>query len=212
MGDTSLTVDADTKQRLSDDYRSPEHDSWTEFFNGLMEMLPTREEMEECSYGDCDRNLWRSGPVEDWGGVIQWFAAEHNGSTIYGNAYFCSPEHAEAAQEEVRQMVPTNPALVRVGGHEELSTEFTGAEYYLDGEHKELSIPMPGAFGGSDSHGNDYDYTGEPVYLQNDRGEWVASAVVDEIIHEEAHTALILGSNLSVEKGHHPDADAESEA
>lgn len=212
MGDTSLTVDADTKQRLSDEYRSPEHDSWTEFFEGLMKMLPTREQMQECTWEECDRNLLRSGPVENWGGVIRFFHEEvwedGENSHFYGANYYCSPECAQKAQEQVNAMVPREPDLVRVGGADMMVAEFGGATFYIDGDRMEVGIPLPGAFDGSDSHGNDYDYIGEPVYIQNE-GRWVQDGVIENIIHEETHTALILDphGSYSTVMLNHPDEE-----
>jgi hypothetical protein len=67
-----------------------------------------------------------------------------------------------------------------------------------------VGIPVPGAFAGTTSHGDEYAYIGEPVYVKNE-GDWIQSGVVEDIYHEEAYTALMLGHDYEVEMSNHPD-------
>jgi hypothetical protein len=106
--------------------------------------------------------------------------------------------------DEMQSYVPEHPDLVVVGGRNALRVEFGGASFYIDGESREVGIPLPGAFTGTDSHGEyDYEYIGEPVYIKHDE-RWVQSGIILDIIHEEAHTTLILGYDIEVEDAHRP--------
>lgn len=209
MGDTTLTVDEDVKNTLSANYRHDLHHSWTEFFEGVMEILPTVETIED-GCANCGETPFWNGPTENYGGVIQWFHTEFEGDDIYGTGYFCSPECAAERQEEIDAMVPEEPDLVAVGGHERMRTEFEGATFYIDGDARQVGIPIPGAFSGESSHGYEYDYLGEPVYLKNE-GAWVQSGVIEKVFHEETHTTLDLGKSVTVEQLNHPD-DEKREA
>jgi hypothetical protein len=91
----------------------------------------------------------------------------------------------EATKEE--------PDEVRVGGDVAGEATVEGAEFYIDGDHREVVIDVPGAFEGQSSDGHKYRYVEEPVEIVND-GEVVQSGVVDDIIHEETKTILILGT------------------
>lgn len=211
MERTTLTIDDETRERLND-HVAPGHNSLNEALSGIMEILPTVEDIESgCTNTDCDRDRLIEGKPEHTGGVIHFFHHEFEGDDVYGSAYFCSPECAAETQEKVDQQVPQNPDKVVVGGKDELRAEFKDASFYLDGQTREVGIPVPGAFGsGTSSHGYEYDYIGEPVYIYN-ADQWVQSGVIEEVIHEEIHTALLLDRNLTVEHLHHPDEEIREE-
>jgi len=198
---TTLSVEPETLEQL-EEYRAEDHHSWDDVVSGMMKMLPTfREVRDGCVYCDDDRIY--NGTPEDTGGVVQFFHTSYNDSDVYGSNYFCSPECAHEAQQEVEEYVPETPDKVLVGGKSEMRAEFVGATFYLDGERMEVSVSVPGAFAGSDSHGNDYDYHGEPVYIYNE-GRVVQKGVIEDIIHEETHTALILGHDRATVMLNHP--------
>jgi len=208
MGNTTLTISEDTKERLQD-HRADEHYSWDEMLDGMMEVLPAVEEVEDgCSH--CDDPQFYGGTVEDTGGVVQFFHTEFEDNDIYGTRYFCSTECAHEAQEEVNAMVPEEPEEVLVGGKSEMRASFEGASFYLDRDTREVGIPVPGAFAGGDSHGNEYDYEGEPVYVRNE-GKVVQKGVIEDIIHEETHTTLLLGRSIETEMLNHPNAERREE-
>jgi hypothetical protein len=208
MGDTSITVGEDTKERLGD-HRAPTHDSWSDVLDGMMEILPTVQDVEEgCEH--CGEVRPHGRAVEDAGGAVQFFHAEYEDNDVYGSRYFCSAECAHDAQQEVEAMVPSEPDEVLVGGDAEPQAHVEGAVFYIDGHTREVSLPTPGAFGGTDSHGNEYDYEGEPVYIRNN-GDIVQDGVVDDIIHEDAATALLLGRDHETVMSNHPDDEKREE-
>lgn len=207
MGRTTLSIDEQTKERL-DLYRHPDHNSWAEQLNGMMEMLPSIEDIQEDGCVNCGETPHRDAPTEDIGGVVRFFYARQE--DLYGANYFCCPECAKETTDKVQAQIPREPDLVVVGGHEELRTEFTGATFYFDGRDRQVGLDIPGAFGGTDSFGEEYDYIGEPVYLKNE-GQWVQKGVIEDIYHEETHTGLDLGYDMETTMLNHPDEEAREE-
>jgi len=208
MGETTLTIAEDTKELLKD-YRAAEHDSWSDTLTGMMKVAPSVEAVKDgCEY--CDDSHFYAGSVEETGGVVQFFHAEYEGEDIYGSRYFCSGECAHEAQEEVDAMVPENPDEVLVGGKAEMRASFKDASFHIDRDRKEVGIPVPGAFAGGDSHGNEYNYEGEPVYVRNE-GAVVQKGVIENIIHEETHTALLLGHEEATVMLNHPNEGKREE-
>ena len=208
MGETTLTITDGTKDRL-EDHRHDEHDSWSETLDGMMEMLPSIESFNE-GCRNCEEEPFMDVPPEEYGGVVRWFKTEVEGNDVFGMNYYCSPECANEVAEEMEKYVPENPDEVVVGGLSELRTSVYGASFYLDRDRMEVGVPVPGAFGGESSHGTEYDYIGEPVYVYHD-GDFRHTGVIEEIIHEEAHTALLLGRNIEVEMLNHPDDERREE-
>jgi len=208
MGDTTLTIDDDVKEQLGA-YRHPAHDSWGDVLVTLMHVAPSHENVTD-GCANCGIELPPDRPVDESGGVVQFFGTEYDGEMIYGSTFFCSAECAHENQQEINAQVPERPERVVVGGKAMPRAEFEDATFYLDRDMREVGIPVPGAFGGSDSHGEEYDYLGEPVYIYNEN-KWVQRGVVSELIHEESHTALILGRDIATEMYHHPDDSAREE-
>jgi len=186
MGDTTLTVDDSTKEDL-EEHRHNKHYSWGEVLEGMMTMLPTVEEFEEgCT--NCGSEPIEDIPMEEQGGVVQWFHTEVDGVEFDGQQYFCSTECAMEAEEEVRKMAPPNPDKVIVGGDDLPQIEIEDASFYIfDGQSREVSVPIPGAF-----EGEDYKFSGEPVFIYHE-GDVRQRGVIEEIVHEDlSHTTLIL--------------------
>jgi hypothetical protein len=141
MGETTLTIDTDTKELLTD-YRAAEHDSWADTLTGMMKLAPSVEAVKDgCEY--CDDSHFYAGSVEETGGVVQFFHTEYEGEDIYGSRYFCSTECAHEAQEEVNAMVPEEPDEVLVGGKSEMRATVKGASFYIDRDTKEVSHHHP---------------------------------------------------------------------
>lgn len=205
-GVTTVTISEETRERI-EDHRHDSHHSVEDVLNGMMDALPTTEQLVEgcchCGKEHLGNSIEEEGgcvvvtPLPDWGQV--------------NVTYFCSPSCAGEFQEDLRRQFPEEPDLVVVGGKDELRCRFEGARYYIDGETEEIAIEVPGAFTGSEDHsGRDYDYVGEPVYLKNNE-EWVQSAIVNDIYHEDAATILDLGGDWQVEGKHHPDEEERHE-
>jgi len=210
MDQTSITISEHAKSYL-ENLRPETHDSWSETILSACHILPPLEEIhDECTNTDCDRRLEYLDDPEDGGGVIRWHVVERDGKPVYGASYFCSPECLQAVEERIGHKFPDEPDLVRVGGRSQFEVEFGGAEYILDGEQQWVSIPLPGAFDGQSDHGDEYDYVGEPLYIKHD-GEWVQSAVVEEVFNEEGHTSLQLGTNVPVQRLNHPEEETREE-
>lgn len=202
MGDTTLSISDETRERL-DNYRGGEHGSVDDVLNGLMHMVPTVEEIQDgCDFVDCDKHHIYRGTPEDTGGFIEFFYAEEH--DVRGVMYFCSAECAKAAVDRRQARMPHNPDRVLVGGRGELRAEFEDATYHFEGKEHSVLIPVPGAFTGTSSVDHEYDYVGEPVYICNE-GDVVQMYVVEEIVHEETHTALLLGHDYPVTMLAHPD-------
>jgi ribosomal protein S27E len=204
MGNTTLSVDEETKERL-EDHRAPGHHSWDEALHGMMELLPAVDEIQE-GCGECGQGGLLGGVPEDGGGVIRYFSTVQDGTDIHDANYYCSNECLGEVVERMDHYVPEEPDVVIVGGGGELRAEFGDATFYIDGDTMEVGLPVPGAFDGEDSHGNQYAYYGEPVYVVHD-GEVVQKGVIEDIIHEETHTALILEHDHSTTMLHHPNDD-----
>lgn len=209
MGQTTLTVDAEVKPQL-EAHRHPEHDNWTDVIESLCARTPTIEDIQEgCSNcGDRPPN----DPPEEGGGAVQWFShtlPERDGS-ITNAQYFCDEECFMEFQEEVDAHFPETPDEVVVGGVEELQTSFSDARFLIDGDVQSLHVDVPGAFSGDDGAGGEYDYLGEPVYIRN-AGKWVQDFVIEEILHEDATTSLLLGYGWATTKANHPSEQVREE-
>lgn len=208
MGDTTITISEETKDRL-ETRRAPGHHSFDDLVNGLLEIVPPVEEIREGCV-QCDKpKIWRDTP-EDTGGVLHFFSHTYDDAIIYGSNYFCSPDCAQELQEEIQKQVPREPDEILVGGDEEMRATFTGGRFIIDNETKEVGLDVPGAFAGKDSLGNEYDYLGEPVYIRND-GKIVQRGVIDDIIHEESHTGLLLANDYKTEMLNHPNDEKREE-
>lgn len=202
MGPTTLTVDEEVRERV-EEHRGDAHHSVEDVLVGMMRMLPPVEAiMDGCE--NCGDDPFHKSRPEKAGGVIWSFHVEEGGEEQYISRYFCSPECAKEKSDEEGKWVPEHPDKVVVGGVSELRTEFEDASFYMDRDVTEVGLDIPGAFGGTDSHGNEYDYEGEPVYVKNE-GHWVQDGVIEDIIHEESHTALILGRDHEKVMLNHPD-------
>lgn len=208
MGDTTLTIDEKTPEKL-EAHRGDAYDSWDDYLTAIHEILPDQEELQNgCAW--CDKNIIFNGRIEEVGGVIRFFHTEMDGDDVYGSTYYCSVDCAKEAADEMDAMVPEEPDEVLVGGKSELQASFEGATFYLDRDTMEVGIPVPGAFDGTSSHGTEYDYIGEPVYIRNE-GDIVQKGVIEDIIHEETHTALLLGHGHETVMLNHPDREKREE-
>lgn len=204
----SLAVKQSTKDDLDKEYYGPEYPSQDVLVKGMMAALPTQEQIEEGCY-QCDKPF-HTTKFEELNAVIHTFYSEehdHRATRI-----FCSESCFHEARESERADFPHHPQKVVVGGKDELRAVIGDAEFIIDGNRMEVSIDVPAAFSGTDSHGDEYDYEGEPVFIQNDGDEWVQDGLVDDIINEEAHTALVLdpahAENL---EPHHPDPEVRED-
>lgn len=200
MGNTTISVDEETRKRLQK-YRSAHHGSFDEQLNGMMDIIPTIEEMKERVNED-GHVSWQGTP-ERTGGVIHFFHTTVGESKVTHSSYYPTAEAFAEMQRQIEQQVPTEPDEVIVGGKDELRTSFNGARFHIGGDDRWVSLDIPGAFGGSNESGEEYDYAGEPVYIKN-AGEIVQQGVVEDIIHEDAHTAITLTSHHATEMLHHP--------
>jgi len=205
---TSLTVDQDTLKRLRE-YRTDEHYTWDEALNDLLHTVPPTEKLREgCEH--CGEPVLRNKRRSDSHMVVQSFTAEGRGESFHLTRLFCSLDCAGQSHEKMEAMVPENPDEIIVGGADAFRTSFEGASYYVDGETREVGIPLPGAFDGEGAHGEEYDYIGEPVYIHND-GRVVQNGVIKDIIHEDAYTALLLNHDYETVMNHHPNEDKQVE-
>lgn len=208
MGDASLAVKGDTKQRLDDHYRSSEYPSQDELIDGMMDALPSQEQIEQ----GCDQcgKRFRTTRYEELNAVtFLFYSEEHNHQDV---KVFCSDSCLKEHRDEARSYTPRHPNKVVVGGKDELRGVLGDAVFVIDGPTMEVGIDVPAAFSGTDSHGTEYDYVGEPVFIQNDEEEWVQSGIVTDIINEEAHTGLIFEPALSKKvKPHHPDEEVRKD-
>lgn len=205
MGDTTLTIDETIKELLKD-HRVPAHDSWGSTLYGMMKVLPTPEEVRAELEGHPHKE-WR-GTLEKTGGVIKFFY--HDEMDVYGSAYFPDVDALIEHEDQMDAQFPREPDEVTVGGDEEIAATFGDATFYFEEGPGEVTIDVPGAFSGSDSHGGEYDYIGEPVYIHN-QGEVVQKGVVDDIIHEDAVTGIKLGNDHATEMLNHPDDQKREE-
>lgn len=203
MGKTSLPATEATRERI-ERYRVAEHDSIDDVLNDMMNRLPTVEEMREGCVQCGEGELPGGKTPDEWGGIAHSFSHEISGSREYYSNYFCSPECAQEFQEEAQRYVPEEPDLVVIGGKDEMRFEVEGARFHIDETDRSVGFDIPGALTGTDSHGNEFDYVGEPVYIKND-GEWVQSGIAADIINEETWTAVPLEKDFSAERLHHPD-------
>lgn len=187
---TTIGISDETREQL-DEYRAPGHETWEDVLCGLMRMVPPVDDIE-AGCAQCGATPVYDGYIENVSGVIQWLHIDSY--DMYHSEYFCSPVCAREATEERQKYIPEYPDRVHVGGYERPRASFEGARFYIDGETREVAIDVPGAFS---------SYAGEPVYISNE-GEIVQDGVVEEIIHEDAHTVLLLGRNQDVVETCHP--------
>lgn len=213
--DTSIGLSQDTRDRL-DDYRAAGHDSMEDVIDGLMEIVPPADDIldgDACSWDECDKRFVIPDAPEDRGGVIEWFSAEFEGDQIYGNAYFCSPEHAAAHAEKTEEMAAVYPDKLIVGGMNEMRFEITTDDMRLrhrDDGTKGVSIPAPIDIVGTDAHGHEFNYHYEPIYVENG-GKIRQYGVISEILREETHTAITIDTDRHTAMAHHPDEEKREE-
>lgn len=207
MGQTTITLEELLKERL-ESYRHPEHDNIGEVIGDLMEWVekPVDILADGCTHcGETPRRA--DAPIGEMDGVVHSYAVDlEDGRTVTGTEYYCSPECAHREQEERAAQFPDEPDEVRVGGVDELEVTLTDATSYFSETDIQVGLDIPGAFDGESAHSGEYHYEGEPVYIKNE-GSWVHEGVVEEIIHEDAHTTLIVGRDLDRTRLHHPDPE-----
>jgi hypothetical protein len=205
---TTISLDWDVKERLGENYRHDKHRTWTEWCEAVMRILPPLDEFE-CV--NCGEEPWNTEvPTEEYGGVIRWFKAEYDDQEFWNSNWYCSAECLEEMEDDIQRQVPEMPDRVLVGGADEIRCGIEGARFMIDGEQQSVTVGTPGALSGTSVGGREYDYVGEPVYIKN-RGEVVQHGVVDDIIHEEAHTVIILGHDHATELLNHPDEQKREE-
>jgi len=208
MGRTSIQVDEETRDRL-DTHHAPGHDSLDDTLNSLMDRVPTPEAVREgCS--ECGDLPMSNGYPERANGVVLVEYGEAEGFVHQQSEWFCSPECAAEAAAERQAYIPEHPDRVVVGGFTSLQSTHTDTTFYMDGTAMEVSFPIPGGFEGQGASGQEYDYIGEPVYVYHE-GKWRHRGVIEDIIHEEARTVLVLEHDLHIAKQFHPDERVREE-
>lgn len=200
MGSTTLTIDEATKERL-DQYRHEDHYNYSEVLESMMAVLPTNEEMEEgCAH--CQEGPAADRPIDELHGIVWWFQLPEEAGGDMAVNWLCSRDCIDEMSAAIDKQIPREPDLIRVGGHEVPAVDVTDdLTFHVELDRWEVGIGLPGLFASTE---HSYDYDGEPVYVKY-QGEWVHSAVIDEIIHEEDHTALLLEPDLDVTMPNHPD-------
>jgi hypothetical protein len=206
MGKTTIALDDATKDEL-DAYQVGDHDSANDTLRALLNLIPHPEDMYDkgCANPECGKTLPSGTSADRYDLTIEHMNLDPvNAPPINQSNFFCSPGCAVELQEHSQEQAPSDPDKVIVGGHDEMRFEFGGARYRIDGHTEEVSLGIPGALTGQDSHGYEFDYEGEPVYIHN-AGRVVQMGIVDEVINEESHTAIIMGhGNLDMQYEHHP--------
>jgi len=215
MGRTSLTVDDGTRDAV-EDRQLPGHDSLGETVEDLTHMVPSADAFAEGCHGpECDRDPRQDDEYSDSGYIFRPLYTEYDygdeAHTVRGVELFCSRECFGSHHEEMDRQFPNEPDEVIVGGRREMQTSFSGAQFIIDGEQHTLSISIPGALVGGDRFGNRYNYRGEPVYIMDDERGVLRSYVIEDIVHEEVHTAVLLEKDTAVEMYHHPDDEQRRE-
>lgn len=206
MAETSLTIDEEVRERL-DDYRHPSQLSWSDVLDAMMDRLPTVEEIEDaCS--NCGEEFRTAGPYDEMGGFVQWYTLPDDLGGDPQVAFFCSRSCLEQSFEMKDTYLPESPDRLVVGGAEVPRVEIEQSlSFYKDGHRTSVGIDLPGLFTGDEVP---YDYEGEPLYVQN-RGTWIETGVVEEIVHDDDHTTLLIENNRTIEKAHHPDPEQRSD-
>jgi hypothetical protein len=209
---TTISIDGNAKESL-ESFRHPSHENWTDTVEAILRVLPTPEEIREngCANEECEMKtrLPHDAPIDETGGVIRWFSQEFEGEVIVNTDWFCSAGCAEETQVRVEEMAGHDPDHVFVGGAEEMQVALEDADFYIDGQTREVCVDVPGAFAGESYHGHEYEYEGEPVYVYNS-GTAVQRGVVGDIIHEETRTIILLDHDSpGFLDEHEPSAGAE---
>jgi ribosomal protein S27E len=211
---TTLSLSEAAKSDL-EQYRHPSHDSWSDTVEAIVDVLPDESAFREAGCVYCGEPLTTDDPIEERTFVVSRVATEEyiDGDPIdvrFTN-YFCSPECCKNQRERVNSLFPEHPDRVLVGGETLPQAAIENASFYYDGEDTmEVVLDVPGAFAGESEHGLEYDYTGEPIYVEND-GRWVHSGVVNDVIHEDGVTVLDVGHDHATERLNHPDDDVREE-
>lgn len=203
--ETTISVSDETKAQLAN-YRDSNHHSWDAVIQSMMHVLPNVEEWRD-GCANCGKEPPASWTMAETGGVVSWFEVDRDNRTFHVSTPFCSPECLVEHREEVEAYFPEHPDEVIVGGREMVRTTVESATMYVDEETKEISFPIPGAFDGTNSHGDDYEYVGEPVYVKH-QDRWIDQGVIGQIIHEDHLTTFLLESDYDVTKRYHPDKGA----
>lgn len=210
---TTLTIPDGVKEEF-EQFRVPEHDNQGDVLESLISATPTPAEILSEGCANCGESKVRdeNAPIDKISGVTQVFtfdppAHDKLDHTVTGMNWFCTVSCAAEFQEEVNRKVPDAPDIVVVGGRKETKAKLYGATFLP--ENPSVSIDAPGAFNGTPTNSEkEYDYIGEPVYIGND-DEWVQEYVVEDIFHEESHTALQLKYDTTVTDENRPDRSPE---
>lgn len=215
MGRTSLPATDEVREAV-EDVSLPGHDTIPETILDLTRIVPDADDFNGgCQGPGCERTPHGDEGYADSQYIFipfvrEWEAGGNSG-TARGVMFFCSPSCYDAHREQVNTQLPSEPDMVKIGGRAEWDVEFHNASYTIDGDTHEIGIPIPGALSGSDSRGNEYEYEGEPVFIMDDDAGVVQEYVVDEVIHEEGHTAVLLGNDHTITALNHPDRDVRAE-
>lgn len=183
--DTTMTLSADVKERLEEDFRHPEHDKWDDTVESIMAALPTIEELEEgCVM--CDQkprhfdHHGRIGGVIDITTVDTDMLAGEEGERfdkdfITEVSWYCSKACASEAQEQVEHHLPSDPDVVYIGGETRRQVEIQDASFEMDGKKRYVTIHIPptlfGTPEGREIPDMDTDipgFEGEPVFIEHD--------------------------------------------
>jgi len=205
MGKTGITTQEETRDRLRN-YRHPDHDSWDDVLNGMMDLLPAIDAIQDDGCVRCGETPFADRPTERLSGFIHFFTAEIEAEDGYREVlesnYYDSRECVTEAINDQEKFAARNPDLVVVGGKHQYQTELHETTFHLEQTRMEVGFDIPGAFDGESAHGTEYDYIGEPVFVKN-HGDWVHSGIISDIIHEEGHTSLILDHSVEA-RFYHP--------
>jgi hypothetical protein len=211
---TSLTITESAKDTL-ETHRHPDHESWNDVIQTFGRVLPHPEGIYKDGCANCGETPHSDGPMEYVGGIINFAHAESGSHGTrrdhFITEWFCSRECFIEETDERQKYTTNDPDLARVGGVDALQADVTPSHFQLrqDGSMY-LTLEVPGAFSGEPDVGDDYDYIGEPVYVKN-RGDWIQSGVIEDIVHEETRTYLELTHDHRVTEPNHPDEERVEE-
>lgn len=209
-GHTTVTLQDAEREQLAE-YEHGDHYRVGEAVDMLMSLVPSPDKIRDDGCRNCGTPP-ANDPLDKQNGIImhEYTYLQDRDEPWQFAYWFCSLECAHEWDEERRNMVPHNPDKVVVGGRDEFRTTMHDATFHMDEQTKQVGFDVPGAFTGEAQHSGEYAYIGEPVWVYAD-GKVRQAGVIQEIIHEEAHTTLDLDWSYAVPQAYHPDESVVAE-
>lgn len=204
MGITTLSVQEETAERFQR-HRHDDHHNTDEALRAMLDVHPAYDDLACVICGEPPR---LDAPLNENHGIIEFFTVgeEHGGGSE--SMFFCSRECHDELRDQQELWNPDEPDAFIVGGIDEARVRLEDSIWFeRDGADVHVGVDLPGVFSGTAAADYEYDYVGEPFYVEY-RDRVIESGVIEAIHHEEWMTFFELGAGVDGSPTfYHPDRE-----